>query len=182
MNLMNQIGYLDDSMVKMSQDKYEQAKRKSVVSSKQKINGKLYPGKTQRIMSFSALAIATIMTMMAGISTLSNMDTINNYEARVNEINVPQLTNISDQINYADYEKENGKNFIEKMSEDREILNQIEEEKLELKETGEYGLDANRLRQDAINNVALENADNYLQQINDFYDQQNTQEEGGKSL
>lgn len=182
MNLMNQIGYLDDSMAKMAQEKSESARSKSVVSSKQKINGRLYPGKTQKLASFSALAIATTMTMIVGVSTISNMDTINNYEARVNEINSEHLTNASDQIRYADYEKENDKSFMEKMNEDREILNQIEEEKLALKEAGEYGLDSNRLRQDAINNVALENADDYLQQINDFYSQQNTQEEGGKSL
>lgn len=165
---LKEVGRLDDSFVEMAQQRYQAAKDKSVNKTKQKINGELYVGRTFKCQQIQAkaknamilVAIAATVGTIGYISSVAN--TLDSYDLAVNEAegNLP-FSNFSDKRKYNEYKKENEPNVLEKITEAKETLNEISEEKDKLKETNNYSFfDINKLTDDAIQNVANDHVNN----------------------
>lgn len=175
MNDMNRLNYLDDSLVAVAQQKYQESKNKSITQENIKVNGSLYPGKTKKIISFRTAAIASMVAItLVGLHDYANYEMLGDYKKATNEIVQEQLPETYDQLNYQNYQNivNNQNSFIEEYKQNQEVLTQIKEEKQELKQTGDYGFfDGARLKDDAIQNVALENTLNSIEEAQNYYEE-----------
>lgn len=177
MENLNQVGRLDDAFISMAQRNYQNAKEKSVKQVKQKINGRLYVGKTTKCKKTQMHAKKTILMVTGAIliggisySTAVKNNTISDYNTAVyhQEQDIP-FEKATDEYNYQNYKSETEPTGFEKLTQSKEILNEISEEKARLKATGDYGIfDANKLYDDAINNVAESHVDQMVNEAEEY--------------
>lgn len=165
---------LDETLVNTTKDKYKEIKRKSMTKTKQKVNGRLYPGKSIKIKQFqegaklAAYTIAGVILAGSAMKVSIDYETINSYNKAIEEQVTERLSDDIDEMNYASYVRKNRPKFFEQLEENKEILDQIEEEKEALKETGDYKFfDMNILKDDVINNVATTNIEKLM---NEYYE------------
>lgn len=173
-NLDRKTEYLDETLVNTTKDKYKEIKRKSMTKTKQKVNGRLYPGKSIKIRQFQegakvvAYAIAGVVLSGSIIKTTIDHETLDLYNKTIGSQVTERLTDEFDEMSYASYVRENKPKFFDQLEENEEILGQIEEEKEKLRETGDYKFfDHNILKDDAINNVATTNVERLM---NEYYE------------
>ena len=187
MNSNNQIGLLDDSFVKIAQDKYQnttqeereriervirKSKEKSITHTRQRVNGRVYPGKTKKVMDFKKAATATILAIsMIGLASIySSANKVMDYNAEVNKV-VKENLSIVEQGNLESYQNVT-ESTLDKIKEPFEVLSQISDKEEELKATGDYkgGILNSQLTPDAISEVALENVNQKIEEMNEYVD------------
>lgn len=182
MNNNNQIKYLDDSFVKIAQDKYKnttkeelerivhKSKEKSITNNSQKVNGRPYPGKNKKIVNFRKVATGTILAVsMIGLGSIYNSaNKIIDYNAEVNRVVNENLSTV-EQGNLENYQNVT-ESTLDKIKEPFEVLSQISDKEKELKATGDYkwGILNSQLTPDAISEVALENTNNAIEEMNEY--------------
>ncbi len=172
-NYLNQIGRLDESYVKLAQQNYEQSRKKSVCNARQKVNGKTYAGKTKKCLDMQKVAKGAMITvMLVGLGYgASTYNTVTDYNVASHKVASEELSSAADELNYQNYQniQKQDKTIFDKIADSNSTLNQISAEKKELKETGDYGFwDQNKLRDDAINNVARENTISSIKEAEEY--------------
>lgn len=190
MNSNNQVGLLDDSFVKLVQDQHRnnkdvteaeiekmesvirRSKEKSITKAKQRVNGRVYPGKTKKIMDFkdAAIGITLAVTMIGLTAIYSSANKVMDYNAEVNKVVKENLSTV-EQSNLESYENIT-ESTLDKIKEPFEVLSQISDKEDELKATGNYkgGILNSQLTPDAISEVALENVNQKMEEMNEYVD------------
>lgn len=190
MNSNNQVGLLDDSFVKLVQDQHRnnkditeveiekmesvirRSKEKSITNTRQRVNGRVYPGKTKKIMDFkdAAIGITLAVTMIGLTAIYSSANKVMDYNAEVNKVVKENLSTV-EQSNLESYENIT-ESTLDKIKEPFEVLSQISDKEDELKATGDYkgGILNSQLTPDAISEVALENVNQKMEEMNGYVD------------
>lgn len=190
MNSNNQAGVLDDSFVKIAQDRYQEnkniskeeqermervirkSKEKSITNARQKVNGRIYPGKTKKVMDFRKTAKWTILavSMIGLVSIYTSANKVIDYNAEVNRVVNENLSTV-EQSNLESYQNVT-ESTLDKIKEPFEVLSQISDKEEELKATGNYkgGILNSQLTPDAISEVALENTNKTVEEMNEYID------------
>lgn len=190
MNSLNEIGLLDESSVKLVQDQYKKnkdlnhgevkkmeeivnrSKQKSITNTKQKINGRTYPGRNQAVISFREKAsIIIIAAVIVGLTHVGQeINKKMDYDAAVYQITKQEL-DLSEQMKFEDY-KEESKSLLGDIKESIEVLSQISDKEQELRESGDYKwpLFNNDIYNDAIYEVAQENTKEEIQDMREQLD------------
>lgn len=190
MNSNNQVGLLDDSFVKLVQDQHRnnkdvteveiekmesvirRSKEKSITNTRQRVNGRVYPGKTKKIMDFkdAAIGITLAVTMIGLTAIYSSANKVMDYNVEVNKVVKENLSTV-EQSNLESYENIT-ESTLDKIKEPFEVLSQISDKKDELKATGDYkgGILNSQLTPDAISEVALENVNQKMEEMNEYVD------------
>lgn len=190
MNSNNQVGLLDDSFVKLVQDQHRnnkditeveiekmesvirRSKEKSITNTRQRVNGRVYPGKTKKIMDFkdAAIGITLAVTMIGLTAIYSSANKVMDYNAEVNKVVKENLSTV-EQSNLESYENIT-ESTLDKIKEPFEVLSQISDKEDELKATGNYkgGILNSQLTPDAISEVALENVNQKMEEMNEYVD------------
>lgn len=190
MNSNNQVGLLDDSFVKLVQDQHRnnkditeveiekmesvirRSKEKSITNTRQRVNGRVYPGKTKKIMDFkdAAIGITLAVTMIGLTAIYSSANKVMDYNAEVNKVVKENLSTV-EQSNLESYENIT-ESTLDKIKEPFEVLSQISDKEDELKATGDYkgGILNSQLTPDAISEVALENVNQKMEEMNEYVD------------
>ena len=170
---------LDDSLVRIAQERHEQVKQKSITNARQKVNGRVYPGKTKNIEEFKKIAIGVMLTALVAATGYGYIqsDKLIDYDVQFGRAVANEL-DVVDQFRFEDYQNNTEGNFVDEIKEDFSVLGQISDKEKELAASGEYewGRLNSDLRDDAIQMVAEENALAEIQEMRDYY------EEGGKGL
>lgn len=190
MNSNNQVGLLDDSFVKLVQDQHRnnkditeveiekmesvirRSKEKSITNTRQRVNGRVYPGKTKKIMDFkdAAIGITLAVTMIGLTAIYSSANKVMDYNVEVNKVVKENLSTV-EQSNLESYENIT-ESTLDKIKEPFEVLSQISDKEDELKATGNYkgGILNSQLTPDAISEVALENVNQKMEEMNEYVD------------
>ena len=190
MNSNNQVGLLDDSFVKLVQDQHRnnkditeveiekmesvirRSKEKSITNTRQRVNGRVYPGKTKKIMDFkdAAIGITLAVTMIGLTAIYSSANKVMDYNVEVNKVVKENLSTV-EQSNLESYENIT-ESTLDKIKEPFEVLSQISDKEDELKATGDYkgGILNSQLTPDAISEVALENVNQKMEEMNGYVD------------
>lgn len=190
MNSYNEIGLLDESFVKLVQDQYKKnkelnndevekmeeiinkSKQKSIGNTKQRVSGRVYPGRTKMIIKFKEIAVETILiASIIGLASIhSSVNKVMDYDTEVNKIVKENLSTV-EQTNLKNYEHAT-ESVLDKVKEPFEVLSQISDKEEELKATGDYkwGILNSQLLPDAISEVALENVNQKLEEMNEYVD------------
>lgn len=170
-NYLNQIGKIDDSYVKLAQQNYERARSNSLKQERQRISGKTYVGKTTKTKEFSNKAKLAILTIgLAGMIVITNnVNTVLDYQTETNKVEKELLPEAYKQAEFNNYQNVQSDNIITSIKSDIDTLNQISNEKKILKDTGNYSIfDSNQLHDDAIRNVAVENTNAEIAEMNEY--------------
>ena len=152
---------LDYAFMVIAQEKYDNAKKKSVTNTRQKTSGRLYPGRTRNIINFRKAAQIALVTIGLAIAARNYAQTekLVDYDAQFGKVVLDELS-ASDQLQFERYQNSTQGNFFEQRDKDKVVLEQIADKMDELADSGEYQwgkLNAN-LKEDAIKTVAQENA------------------------
>lgn len=173
MNAYNEVGRLDESMILMAQEKFNKSKEKSITKTKQRVPGRLYAGKTSKMIAFQNTAkIIAASILLVGIGYVGvQANTLTDYNVAENIIISEELST-TEQTNLKNYQNVTEGNIVDKVSENIKILEQIDEKKDELAASGEYewGKFNSQIYPDAIKAVAEENVFNEIQEMNSDLD------------
>lgn len=173
MNAYNKVGRLDESMVLMAQEKFNQSKEKSVTNTRQRVAGRLYPGKTSKTIDFQKIAkVAAVSILVVGLGYVSvQANTLTDYGVAENKVIREELST-TEQADLKNYQNVTEGNIIDKVSDEISVLSQIDEKKDELAASGEYewGRLNSQIYPDAIQAVAEENVKAEVQEMNEYLD------------